>query len=167
MTDSTDMVVAARKRLSDIDTDMLREMWATDGRTEWAEEALRLELIERGANAHELDIITTQRSAIAANAPPSVRGTLWNYGVVGRLLTFAGVILWLLVAGFVHASSAVVMTGVAVILGIYVYVLTRRTISHRRHIIAGAASFAMIWQLSEAWLILLVTVVAAGFTLAR
>lgn len=166
MTDSTDIVVAARKRLSGIDTDLLKEMWATDGRTEWAEEALRLELIERGANAHELDIITTRRSEIAANAPPSVRGTLWNYGVVGRLLTFASVILWLLVAHLVQAISAVVVTGIVAILGIYVYVLTHRTISHRRHPVAGVASFAMLWQLGEAWVILLVAITVAGFTFA-
>jgi hypothetical protein len=164
MTDSADMIVAARKRLSDIDTHTLKEMWATDGRTDWAEEALRLELIERGANAHELDMITTRRSEISANAPPSVRGTLWNYGVVGRLLTFGGVILWLLVVHAVHAPSAVVVAGVVAILCIYVYVLTRRTVAHKRQPVAGAASFAMLWQLGEAWLILLVAIIIAGFT---
>lgn len=166
MTDDTKMVVTARKRLSDIDTDTLKEMWSAEGRTEWAEEALRLELIERGANTHQLDAVAARRAEISANAPPSVRGTLWNYGVVGRLLTFASAILWLLVAQSLHTSSAWVITGIVAIIGIYVYVLTSRTISHRRHAIAGAASFAMYWQLGEAWLILLIAVISACFIYA-
>lgn len=164
--DSTDQLIAARKRLSDISTDTLKEMWAADGRTEWAEEALRLELIERGANTLELETIATRRSEIAANAPPSARGTLWNYGVVGRLLTLAGAILWLLVAHAAHAPSAAIAAGVVAILGIYVHMLTQRTISHRRHPAAGVTSFVMLWQLGEAWLIFLIAIIVTGFTLA-
>jgi Flp pilus assembly protein TadB len=166
MTDSANSVVAARKRLSDIDTETLKDMWSADGRTEWAEEALRLELIERGANVQELDAVMMRRSEIAASAPPSARGTLWNYGVVGRILTMAGALLWFVMVHALHGPAALTASGVVAVLGIYVYVLSRRTIAQGRHPLSGATSFVMYWQLGEAWLFLVVAVIVAIFTFA-
>jgi hypothetical protein len=166
MTESADAVAAARKRLSDIDTDTLKDMWSGDGRTEWAEGALRLELIERGVDAQELDAISIRRPEIAANAPPSVRGVLWNYGFVGRILTMAGVVLWLLIARAVHGSSTLKVSGVVAVLGIYVDALTRRTIAQSGHRVKFSASLLMYWQVIEAWLFLAGAIITAVFIFA-
>lgn len=165
--DSASRIVSARRRLSDIDTYTLREMWASDGRAEWAEEALRLELIERGATTNELAAIAAHRSEIAANPPPSTRGTLWNYGVVGRILTIAAIVVWLLILHAVDGPSMLGFAGAIVILGTYVYVLTRRTIAQGKHPAMWAASLLMYWQLIEAWLFLIGTTIAAAFTLVE
>ena len=138
-------------------------MWAADGRTEWAETALRSELLERGAHIHELDAVALRRADIAASAPPSARDTLWNYGVVGRGLTLAGVLLWVLVVHAFHGSGALAVSGALVVLGTYVYVLTRRTAAQKKHPLSASASFIVHWQLGEAWLILVGTVIAAVF----
>jgi len=166
MTDSASLIAAARQRFSDIDSDALKEMWATDGRTEWAETALRLELLERGAHTGELDAIALRRADIAASTPPSAQDTLWKYGVVGRGLTLAGVVLWVLVVHTFHGSGALAVAGALVVLGIYVYVLTRRTAAQKKHPLAASASFVIHWQLGEAWLILIGTIIAAAFIFA-
>lgn len=166
MADSANMIAAARKRLSDIDTETLKDMWSSDGRTEWAEEAMRLELIERGANEQELDAITMRRPEIAANAPPSARGTLWNYGVVGQIITLVCVILWLIIVHAAHGSGSLAVSGVVAVLGGYVYVLTHRTVAQRRHPLSGAAYFVMYWQLGEARLFLIGMIIAAVFVFA-
>lgn len=165
--DSASTIVTARLRLTDIDTYTLREMWSADGRTEWAEEALRLELIERGATTHELDSIATRRSEIAANAPPSTRGTLWNYGFVGRILTMAAIVVWVLIVHAMRGTSAWGFAGAIAVLGFYVYVLTRRTIAQGKHPVGWAAALLMYWQIIEAWLFLIGTVVAGLFTLVE
>jgi hypothetical protein len=166
MTDNASLIAAARKRFSHIDSDVLKEMWSADGRREWAETALRLELLERGTHAQELDAVALRRADIAVSAPPSAKDTLWKYGVVGRGLTLAGVVLWVLVVHTLHGSGALAVSGALVVLGIYVYVLTRRTAAQRNHPLTAWASFVIHWQLGEAWLILIGTVIAAIFIFA-
>ena len=163
MTDGASMMVAARKRLAEVDTDTLKDMWSIDGRTDWAEQALRLELIERGESEQELDAIVMRRGEIAANIPPSARGTLWNYGFVGRILTLAGVTLWLILVRAGHGSGSLAVSGAVAILGIYVYVLTRRTLAQKRHPLTTATSFVMYWQLVGAWLLLVGAIIGAAF----
>jgi hypothetical protein len=130
MTDNASLIAAARKRFSHIDSDVLKEMWSADGRREWAETALRLELLERGTHAQELDAVA------------------------------------LLVVHTLHGSGALAVSGALVVLGIYVYVLTRRTAAQRNHPLTAWASFVIHWQLGEAWLILIGTVIAAIFIFA-
>jgi len=166
MTDGAALVAASRRRLSDVDTDALNKMWESDGRTEWAETALREELLERGAHIVDLDFIAKRRAQIAANAPPLVRDTLWFYGVVGRLVTVVTVLLWVSIVHAVHGPGSVLAIGIVVVLGIYVQVLTRRTISQRNHPLSTSASFVMYWQLGEAWVFLIGTIIATAFTVA-
>jgi hypothetical protein len=111
----------------------------------------------------ELNAIAERRAEIVANAPPSARATLWNYGVVGRGLTLASVLAWIFIVHTVNGPSAIAVSGALMILGIYVYILTRRTAAQSKHPMTASARFAMSWQLGEAWLILIVTVITAIF----
>lgn len=163
MMDSTSQIAVARQRFSELETDVLREMWSTEGRTDWAETALREELLERGASADELEDVAARRAQIAANAPPSARDTLWKYGVVGRGATMIGIILWCVLAKVLNDSGKLAIVGAVAILGTYVYVLTRRTTAQNRHEVRASASFAIKWQLCEAWLFLIGTLIGAGF----
>lgn len=163
MTDSNGQIAGARQRFSELETDALREMWSAEGRTEWAETALREELLERGASVDELEDVAARRAQIAANAPPSARDTLWKYGVVGRGLTMFGIVLWCVIAKALNGSGNLAIAGAVAILGVYVYVLTHRTIAQNKHEVRASASFAIQWQLGEAWLFLIGTIVAAGF----
>jgi len=163
MMDSSSQIAGARQRFSELETDVLREMWSAEGRTEWAETALRDELLERGASAVELEDVAARRAQIAANAPPSARDTLWKYGVVGRGATMFGIFLWCLFANAFNGSGKLAIVGAVAILGTYVYVLTRRTAAQSQHEVRASASFAIQWQLCEAWLFLIGTIIGAGF----
>lgn len=166
MTDGQDLTASARQRFSDVDTVALKEMWGVDSRTDWAETALRFELLDRGVSEQELDAIAARREEIAADAPPSARATLWNYGVVGRGLTLASVLAWVFIVHAADGSSRFAIVGALVLLGVYVYILTRRIAAQSKHPLIASARFAMNWQLGEAWLILIFTAIAAIFIFA-
>ncbi|GLQ88315.1 hypothetical protein [Dyella flagellata] len=155
MTDVERLTGTARQRYSEMDLANLKEMWTADGRAEWAEAALRDELLERGVSEQDLDVIARSRAEIAANAPPSARTTLWNYGVVGRILTLAGMFAWFFIGHAFGASDKVGVAGALVVVGTYVYVLSRRTQKQKEHSTATSTIFAMNWQLTEAWFLLI------------
>ncbi|MGF6495296.1 hypothetical protein ABIE56_003495 [Luteibacter sp. 621] len=94
MTNEADLVAGVRRRFAETDTDVLRAMWGSEDRTDWAEAALRDELIARGDSPEVLDAIAARREEIAANAPPDAKELRWEYGIQGRLLTMAAVFLW-------------------------------------------------------------------------
>jgi hypothetical protein len=153
---------AARRRFSEISTEALAQMWTTDGRAAWAEAALRDELLGRGYSVQELDDVASRRESIALNAPPSVRDTLWKFGLVGRVAAVVAVSLWTLIAHATHCPGPITFLGALAVVGAYVYILTRRTSAHAGQDMQVAASFAMQWQLGEAWLILIGMIVVGG-----
>ncbi|HEV7776710.1 MAG TPA: hypothetical protein VGO76_07590 [Luteibacter sp.] len=162
MTDITAQAEMARRRFAETDTGVLREMWSADGRMDWAELALRGELMNRGIGAGELDAIAARRAEIARDAPPSVRDTLWLYGLVGRVATLCvSVLAFLLLRAIGGAGMG--LLGVVIVLSAYVFVLLRRTQLQQKHPAGNAATFAMAWQVGEACLILLGFVVAMLF----
>lgn len=165
MKDENSLVAAAQQRFSDIDTNALSEMWANEGRTDWAERALRLELVNRGVSEVELDTVAQRRADIAANAPPSARDTIWNYGVVGRMIAVGAVLLWVFAAYTAGGSGAIAAVGSIVILGLYVYVLMQRVAEQKKHLSTSSALFAMNWQLGEAWLFFALAIITSAFAL--
>jgi len=154
MTDTASLADAARRRFAELDTHALRDMWATEGRTEWAETALRDELIERGVRAEELDAVAIRRVEVADDKPPSSRDTIWVYGVVGRMVTLvtAGLVATMLRA---VGEPKLIAFGIVLVVGTYVAILLRRISMQRKHRPGAAASFAMYWQAGEACLVLL------------
>ena len=154
-------IEALRARFSDLDTETLREMWATEARVEWAEKVLREELLARGVSSAELDNVASRREDIAKSAPPSTRDTLWKYGVVGRgaalFAAMAAFFLFRSLAG-THAG----MYAMAVVFAVYVVVLIRRVLFQSRFRTSGGATSAMVWQCFEAVLILVAFVVIAA-----
>lgn len=165
MKEEKSLVAAAQQRFSDMDTDALSEMWANEGRTDWAEQALRLELINRGVSELELDTMAQRRADIAANAPPSTRDTIWNYGVVGRMIAVGTVLLWLLGVHAAGGTGVIAAVGSIVILGLYVHLLKQRVAEQKRHPSTSSALFAMSWQLGEAWFILALAIIISIFSL--
>lgn len=151
MSPESTLLENARRRFAETDTEVLRELWSTDGRTEWAETALRDELIERGEHAESLDDIALRRTYIAANAPPSQRELVWNYGVAARVGIIAAVFAWCLVERALIGSTILAWLGSTAIVGTYAYLLTRRTAAQASYPGGGAFRFWSAWQLVLAW----------------
>lgn len=63
--DGNRKIAGARRHFSELDTDVLREMWSAEGRMDWAEAALREELLGRGVSSDELNDIAARRAQIA------------------------------------------------------------------------------------------------------
>ncbi len=78
-----------------------------------------------------------------------------------------GILLWCIIARSFNGSANLPISGAAVILGFYVYILTRRTIAQGKHEVGASANFAMQWQLGEAWLFLVGTIVAVAIMFFR
>lgn len=148
----------ARRRFAETDTQVLRELWSTDGRTDWAEAALRDELIERGERSESLDLIAGRRADIAANAPPSSRELVWNYGVAARIGIMAAVVAWCLLEGALVGSTILAWLGSTAIVGTYAYLLTRRTAAQARYPGGTAFRFWSAWQLIFAWFVVAIGV---------
>jgi hypothetical protein len=145
------LIEGARRRFAETDTEVLRELWSTDGRTDWAEAALRDELIERGERPEALDLIAARRAEIATNAPPSSRELIWNYGVAGRIMTMAAVFAWCVIERALVGSTILAWLGSTAIMGVYAYVLTLRTSAQSQYSTGGTTRFVGGWQLLLAW----------------
>lgn len=159
MSSESMLLEGARRRFAETDTAVLRELWSTDGRTDWAEAALRDELIERGERPEALDLIAGRRADIAANAPPSSRELVWNYGVAARIGTMAAVIAWCLLERALIGSTILAWLGSTAIVGAYAYLLTRRTAAQARHPGADAVRFWAASQLILAWFVVAICVI--------
>jgi hypothetical protein len=165
MKDEAGLAAAAQQRFSEMDTDALNEMWANEGRADWAERALRLELLSRGVSELELDSVAQRRVDIAANAPPAARDTIWGYGVVGRMMTMASILLWVFAVHALGGAGIITAAGSIAILSLYIYILTRRVAAQKKHPATASALFAMNWQLVEAWCILVLAVILSAIVL--
>lgn len=142
----------AYKRFMDMDLSALQELWAKGGRTDWAEAALRDALIDQGVLAEDLDAVVSRRDDIAADSPPKVRETLWNYGFVGRLTTLVGGIAIGRLIYMLLGYGAMVIS-VTLVLGSYIAVLYRRQHLHRGQPMSKAARFWINWQYVESIII--------------
>jgi hypothetical protein len=147
----------AYQRYMEMSVSGLREQWARDGRTDWAESALRDALLDAGVGSDELDAVAARRSEIAAQRLPELSATLWQYGAVGRVLALGGAFL---VGGSLYhlAGMMAATVGVAVVLGTYISVLYKRQNLHRGQAMRPMARFWMTWQFIEAILITVVVV---------
>jgi len=150
-----------RERFSGLNTQTLRDMWAAEARTEWAENILREELLERGVSKEELDDIATRREEIAKNAPPSARDTLWKFGFVGRMAALAAAVVAYVLFKLLFGSRAGTYA-MTVVFAIYTVILVRRVSSQLQVNVSGRATFAMIWQCVEAVVISLAFIVFAA-----
>lgn len=65
MTDDNRQIADARRHFSKLDTGVLAEMWSAEGRMDWAEAALREELLGRGVSADELNDVAARRAQVA------------------------------------------------------------------------------------------------------
>ena len=141
-----------RERYSELESDVLRQMWAAEERMPWAEEILRAELIGRGVPADELDAVAVRRSEIARDAPPSMRDTLFGFGVMGRAgAAFLAVVAGNLLGSLLGKRAAIV--GVLVVAVAYAVILVIRVRRQSRHPSGALAGAAMVWQCTEACLI--------------
>lgn len=124
---------------------------------------MRDELIERGERPEALDLIAGRRADIAANAPPSSRELVWNYGVAARIGVMAAVIAWCLLERALIGSTILAWLGSTAIVGTYAYLLTRRTAAQARHPGADAVRF---WAASQLILACVVVAICVIGTLA-
>lgn len=151
MTNEADLVAGVRRRFAETDTDVLRAMWGSEDRTDWAEAALRDELIARGDSPEVLDAIAARREEIAANAPPDAKELRWEYGIQGRLLTMAAVFLWCFLVHVTVRWPPLAWAGSTAIIAVYAYLLTKRTARQAAHPSNGVTRFAWGWQLFWTW----------------
>ena len=157
-------VTHLRDAYADLSTDTLREMWASEARADWAENLLGETLALRGISRAELEAIAARREEITRDTPPLERDTIWKYGVVGRMAAFGGAFLGF---GLLNAAFGprVGVCAFVVAFALYAFVLIRRAFRQSKFRVAGATTFAMIWQCFEAVILLLFSLVAAYLVL--
>lgn len=144
---------AAFRRYTDMSVDALRELWAKEERTDWAEAALHDALIERGVSSDELDAIVSRRAELAESSPPSTRDTIWKYGFIGRLVAFGCAVAAGAILNRLFGTTASTL-GASLVFLAYVLLLGSRVSMHRGQNMRAGVRVWMYWQYIEAIIIM-------------
>jgi hypothetical protein len=144
-----------RRRFADMSTEALVELWKEDGRTDWAEQVLREELLSRGVDDGDLDAGLVQRERLAADPLPKMRDSIWKYAIVGRLFAYGGAIV-AAIAG-ISIGPVICVLAAASVLGFYCYILVQRYELQRKQ--SGNAAVWVLLCGGEAFAVLMVLLV--------